>query len=40
MGCGDPAATSGSGWASLRAGGEDHSGNTFSQTVIRAYPIG
>lgn len=35
-----PAASSGSGWASLRASGEDRSGNTFSQTVIRAYRIG
>lgn len=35
-----PAASSGSGWVSLRASGEDDSGNTFSQTVIRAYRIG
>ncbi|WP_405870819.1 hypothetical protein [Streptomyces sp. NBC_00005] len=35
-----PAASSGSGWVSLRASGDDHSGNTFSQTVIRAYRIG
>ncbi|MER5432005.1 S8 family serine peptidase [Streptomyces sp. NPDC002588] len=35
-----PAASPGSGWVSLRASGEDHSGNTFSQTVIRAYRIG
>jgi subtilisin family serine protease len=35
-----PAASSGSGWVSLRAAGKDHSGNTFSQTVIRAYRIG
>ncbi|NEA98546.1 S8 family peptidase [Streptomyces sp. SID13726] len=35
-----PAAGSGNGWVSLRATGTDHSGNTFSQQVIRAYPIG
>ncbi|MFJ4624688.1 S8 family serine peptidase [Streptomyces sp. NPDC088812] len=35
-----PAAPSGSGWVSLRASGEDHSGNAFRQTVIRAYRVG
>ncbi|MET8976340.1 S8 family serine peptidase [Streptomyces sp. NPDC004539] len=28
------------GWVSLRAGGTDRAGNTFTQTVIRAYPLG
>uniref|UniRef100_A0AAU2AB27 S8 family serine peptidase n=1 Tax=Streptomyces sp. NBC_00093 TaxID=2975649 RepID=A0AAU2AB27_9ACTN len=35
-----PAASATSGWVTLRAGGEDHSGNTFSETITRAYPIG
>ncbi|MEU3612244.1 S8 family serine peptidase [Streptomyces sp. NPDC006872] len=35
-----PAASATSGWATLRASGEDHSGNTFSETITRAYPIG
>ncbi|MEV5850570.1 S8 family serine peptidase [Streptomyces sp. NPDC051985] len=34
-----PPVGTGSGWVSLRAGGEDRSGNTFSQTVFQAYPI-
>ncbi|MGW0821640.1 S8 family peptidase [Streptomyces sp. NPDC002845] len=32
-----PASSTGSGWVSLRTSGEDAAGNTFSQTVFRAY---
>ncbi|MFK0110787.1 hypothetical protein [Streptomyces sp. NPDC091217] len=35
-----PAATTGTGWVSLRASGTDQAGDTFSQTVIRAYQLG